>query len=155
MRTLPHWDLLPLLGGTLAYYFGLGWLKRARWDANRGDDGQAARPAPRPSYATLPTEDDWCPAHDTYFDGANGGECPSCRDEWERTRAMTGEDQRARDDWEGRQEEAARAQWPTQAEIDHYEETRGDRADGWYLDLVRQAEQGRDPDDGFREGDGQ
>ena len=89
MRTLPHWGhLLPLLGATLAHYFGLGWLKLARREANRADCSEPPRFELKPGpYATLPAdpeddEDDprdfpgaWCPIHECEYWEM---ECPDC-----------------------------------------------------------------------------
>ena len=41
MKSLPHWgNLLPLLGTTLAYYLGLGWLRAKRAETNLAECGQ-------------------------------------------------------------------------------------------------------------------
>lgn len=152
MRTLPHWGhLLPLLGATFAYYFGLGWLKQARREANEGDCGQAPRPANRPTYAELPTEE-WCPAHDLWYGPET--ECPGCREEWEQawTLGEEPEEQERRDDFNDQAEERAAAEaelpWPSPAEIAHHDAM---ETDGWYQDLIRRASTpGHDPHNGWR-----
>jgi hypothetical protein len=147
MRTLPRWGhLLPLLGATFAYYFSLGWLNLARREANRGERGQA--PTRKRAYAELPTDDgpdepfpgDWCPVHNHEFHGDLGQECPGCREEWEQTWALgeAPDEQRRRDDFNDQAMERAAAEEDERA------------GDGWYLDLVRRAELGTDPHDGWR-----
>lgn len=79
-----------------------------------------------------PPDEEWCPAHDSWF--GPDTECPGCRDEWEQTWTL-GDDPAEiarRDDWAD-----SRDEWPTRAEIDHHEAT---EADGWYRDLVSRAE---------------
>lgn len=152
MKNLPQWgQLCTLAGATLAYYFGMAWWKNAKREANRGECGQPFRLTPgralssdeaglleqailraRASQPDCPYDDDtedadwWCPAHVSWY--AAETECPACRDEWEQTWAL-GEE----------------PEWPTQAEIEHYEANEG--ADGWYRDLVRRAEMGHDGSD--------
>ena len=84
--------MLPLLGATFAYYCGLGWLKLARREANRGDCGEMPR-QPRP-YATIPADEEpgagdwwdefpgsWCPIHAHEYWGMD---CPICSEgEWD------------------------------------------------------------------------
>ena len=132
MKNLAHWfegwpTLFGLAVGTLAYGVLCTWLKEARSAANREECGHA--PTRKHVYATLPT-DDWCSAHDTWFDGSNGQECPACRLEWEQVWTLTEEDEQRRDDWTDQQEERA-------------------QADDWYQNLIDRA-QGNDPHNGWR-----
>jgi hypothetical protein len=139
MRTLPHWGhLLPLLGATFAYYFGLGWLKLARLEANRGECAYY----PKHTYAELPTDDygdedgdgfpgDFCPVHNHEFHGDLGQECPGCREEWEQVWVPTEEDDQRRDDFSDQAEERA-------------------QSDAWYQDLIARSE-GRDPHHPWRD----
>jgi hypothetical protein len=134
MKTLPHWtNLLPLLGASLAYYLGLGWLKANRTAANLAECGHP----PRRVWAEIPTEE-WCPAHDQWY--AAEGECSGCHDEWESTWTL-GEDPAElarRDDWVDRMAE----RWDAEHEGE---------SDGWYRDLAARAEYpGFDPHDGRR-----
>ena len=136
MKTLPHWgDLLPLLGASLAYYLGLGWLKATRATANLGECGHA----PRRAYATIPTEE-WCPAHECWY--TTGHECPDCQAEWEQTWTL-GEEPSEPDNRADSLAEAADAEtpgWPDTfwAKMDAERAIR----ESWYRDMVRRS----DPD---------
>jgi hypothetical protein len=67
-----------------------------------------------------PPDDDWCPAHDTWF--AAETECPGCRDEWESTWALGEEpgELHRRDDWSDQEEERS-------------------QTDAWYQDMIARA----------------
>jgi hypothetical protein len=97
MKTLPHWgNLLPLLGATLAYYLGLGWLGADRATAHLAECGHP----PRRAYAAIPTDDEpdwWCPAHESWFPAEV--ECPGCRDEWEEAMAERYDAEHQDDGW--------------------------------------------------------
>src|SRR5271154_3254143 len=93
MKSLPHWgNLLPLLGTTLAYYLGLGWLRAKRAETNLAESGQPSQP--RLKLSVFPAEGEWCPLHDTWVDG----ECPACRAEWHE-RALLIEAEYGGDSW--------------------------------------------------------
>jgi hypothetical protein len=143
MRTLPHWgQLLPLLGATLAYYFGLGWLRTQRATANLGECGQVPTlkrgPYEGHLYHELPVEE-WCPAHDCWYGPET--ECAGCRDEWEQTWTL-GEEPAERDAWSDSEEE----RW---AATENYRDK--ELSDGWYLDLLKRAEFPTDPHSDWRD----
>lgn len=126
MKNVPHWaNLLPLLGGTLAYYFGLGCLNLIRRRAHRVECGQAplaywtGREAERDRPG--PPSCDYCPEHDREYGPTT--ECPDCREEW------------------------------SERLCERFDREEDRRSDGWYRDLANRAsEPGFDPHDPWRDG---
>ena len=139
MKTLPHWgNLLPLLGTTLAYYLGLGWLQANRATANLGECGH-----PRAATHTFnPDNHWWCPEHEAWF--PHEVECPDCRDDWEGRWTLTDAEATRRDD-----EAESDAYWRA---FDEAEAANREREDGWYLDLLLRSDHPSDPHSGWREG---
>jgi len=142
VRELTRWaGILPAMFGTALFYLFTGWLRAKRAENNQGECGKPPTLKRGPYRHWEESAADyfdatlqWCDTHEEWF---GPEECLGCRAMWEER-------------WTIAQADDDGLEWPSQAEIAHFEAT---ESDGWYRDLVKRAEFPSDPHSDWRDGE--